>query len=439
MCHQSGSKSWFFNPLAAFIVIWPLSAECAEQRATDDVAGMWSDSRVFGNDLMRTPDGEESFPYATPIELAQASIGAVTVSAYVDRRRNAQERKKHPDSEVVLYEQENAPDRLSIRPDNAKIMGIWKGNAVLVTDGKPEIGYGPAFILLDIKNGGSAPLQVVDGYLDVSESFTDLQPYLGVSSNFDPACSSDDQKLDAGINFFNTGWGKVSDAKLIYGFTKPDAHPTDATGKFTATVGTFMGSKDTTVLPALQELGVDVAKLQQTVFPCASKAAVPQCLRQLIDRGTFGRMPPETLRRASNKPDRRGAAIVLATVTGTIAYTWTDAKGVARSRRSPFSVEIPLTSFKVGQGGECGAGGPEDIHPAIMLKTAGSNYRLPLKYRTTLAPGQNTRLSLSLGADKASQHSFQAVLRLSDGSLVKSSRIDLLYFKERGGSGEPAR
>jgi hypothetical protein len=417
MRRPSASKAWFANALAAF-VIWPLSAGCAEPPNVVD----------FG--IRRAgPLTDEPWPRARSIELAQAGTGPVTVSAYVDRRRNEQERKKHEgagNDDVVLYEQENAPDRLSIRPDNARIMGIWKGSVVLIPNGKPLTGYGPAFILLDIKNGGSVPLQVVDGYLDVSESFTDLQPYLGVTSDFDSSCTAaNTQKLDATFAFNNTGWGKVNDGELTFGFTKPDASLANAGQTFTATIGTFMDKKDTSVLPALRALGVDVAKLQQTVFPCSSRSAIPKCLRQLVDSGTFGRMKASNLRRGANDE------IIVTTVTGTIDYSWTDAKGAAKQRRSPFSIEIPLTSFKVGGARECGAGGSEDIHPALALKTDGTNYRLPLTYRTTLVPGQNTRLSLSLGADKASQHSFHAVLRLSDGSLVKSSRIDLLYFKER--------
>jgi hypothetical protein len=416
MRHQPASKAWFASALVAFSVVWPLSAGCAEQHATDRLT-------------------DEPWLPARPIELAQASTGPVTVSAYVDRRRNAQARKKHQGGgidELLLYEQENAPDRVSIKPDNAAVMRLWKGNGAVPKFGfgRPDIGYGPAFVLLDIKNGGSIPLLVVDGYIDVAESFVDLQPYLGLISDFDAGCGGS-KKLDAKFGFTNTGWGKVSDARLTYGFTKPDASLADAGQTFTATVGTFMDKKDTSVLPALRELGVSVAQLQQTVFPCSSGAALPQCLKQLINKGTFGHMKADTLRRASSKQNESGSQIVVTTVTGTIDYSWTDAKGVTRQRSSPFAIEIPLTSFKVETGGECGAGGPADEHPAIKLRTDGTNYRLPLTYRTTLGPGQNSRLSLSLGASKASQHSFHAVLRLSDGSLVKSSRIDLLYFKER--------
>src|SRR4051812_34318521 len=99
MRHQPGSKAWFANPLAAFIVVWPLAAKCAD----------------------------DPWPRARPIVLAQAGTGPVTLSAYVDRRRNAQERKKleaFGNPEVVLYEQENAPDRVSIKPDNVAVMRL---------------------------------------------------------------------------------------------------------------------------------------------------------------------------------------------------------------------------------------------------------------------------------------------------------------------------
>ena len=123
----------------------------------------------------------------------------------------------------------------------------------------------------------------------------------------------------------------------------------------------------------------------------------------------------------------------MTTVAGTIAYGWTDGRGAPQRRRSPFSIEIPLGAFKVGAAAECGAGGPEDIAPDIDLSTDKRNYRVALPYRVRLAPGQNTRLSLSLGAKKASIHTFQAVLRLSDGSTVRSGPIELQYFKERIG------
>jgi hypothetical protein len=367
------------------------------------------------------------------MQLAQASTGPVTVTAYVDRRRNASERRSHHGGgmdDVMLYEQENVQGRLFIGPDNERVMDLWKGKAVLRAYNKPKIGYGPGYILLDIKNVGSTPVQVVDGYLQVFESATDMQPYIELSSGPDSSCFTS-RKLDPTFGFSNTGWGRVDDAKLKFGFTSSNGHLEDARQTFTAVLGSFTNRKETTVLPALRELGVDMARIQQGNLACPSKSAVQQCLRQLIDSGAFGSMSANSLRRASNKTEDSASSIIVTTVTGRIDYTWIDSKGRVNQRQSPFAIEIPLTSFKALETGECGAGGPEDIHPKIMLKTDGTNYRLPLEYRTSLAPGQNTRLSLSLGAEKASEHNFQVVLRLSDGSMARSGPIDLLYFKER--------
>jgi hypothetical protein len=127
-----------------------------------------------------------------------------------------------------------------------------------------------------------------------------------------------------------------------------------------------------------------------------------------------------------------GSAIITTTVIGQIDYTWKDAKGLLNKRRSPYSIEIPLLTFKVGLTAECGAGAPVDADdPATKLKLDEANYRLPLAIGAAISPGRNSQYGISLMAEKASQHTFQVVLQLADGSLVRTGPIDLLYFRER--------
>lgn len=82
---------------------------------------------------------------------AQSTADAVTVSASVDKQRN--DEANYITFGVVVYEADPAvTDRLSLRPSDAKLMGVWKGGAVLTRGETSNVPTGPAYILLDIKN-----------------------------------------------------------------------------------------------------------------------------------------------------------------------------------------------------------------------------------------------------------------------------------------------
>jgi hypothetical protein len=369
------------------------------------------------------------------VQYAQAT-SAATLNVYVDRARN-QKDEKESDGGITLYDQQIAGGVLQLRPKifssyiKFDLLGTWKGNTRLVRN-FPDLAYGSANIVLDVKNNGKLPLQVVDGYVEVAESMTDLQPILNMNSEFEPGCHDDDLKLNPKFSFQNHGWGPVENAKVTYNFTR---ELVGGGANFTAMLATFADSEEMSVLDGLRNLGVDVQRLERGEFRCESRAAMPQCLRRLVDAKVFGRLPTTSIRFSSKDPKDSASTIVVTDVNGTIEYSWTDAKGAKHSRQSPFTMEIPLLLFKVGLSAECGAGGPSDPdHPTIALKLDQTNYRIPIQYRTTLRPGQNNRLSLSFVAEKSSGHKFRAVLRLSDNSVVQSGPIDLLYFKAR----EPA-
>jgi hypothetical protein len=388
-----------------------------------NVTGIWSAGNLT-DDPIPTKSAE-------PIQLAQAGTGSAAVTVYVDRALN-QKDDKGSDMGIVLYEQDTAGGVLRLRPKlqgsftKLDILGIWKGN-------KPiekyylDYAYGPANLTVDVKNTGVAPLQIVDGYVEVADSVTDLQPFLTLSSDFDAGCANEDTKLDPTFTFRNSGWGKLEDAKVTYNFTREFRE-----GGQTASLGTFLDTQEMSAIDGLRNLGVNVRRLEAANFPCESRANVPQCLRRLIDGGVFGRLPASSIRRAATATGDKASSIIVTDVTGSVQYSWTDAKGAKQERRSPFTIEIPLLAFRVGLMAECGAGGPTDPdHPIIKLKLDEANYRLPIQYRATLRPGQNNRLGLSLNADKSSQHKFRIVIRLSDNSVARSGPIELLYFNVR--------
>ena len=136
-----------------------------------------------------------------PIRLAQASDGA-TVTVYIDRAKNREDETKSMDmggAGVVLYEHQTSGGTVRLRPKGfptkmqSTYWGSGKERGYRKKDSR-DISYGPANIVVDIKNNGNAPLQIIDGYLDVTESVTDLQPYVTLSSDLIPECVEGDEK-----------------------------------------------------------------------------------------------------------------------------------------------------------------------------------------------------------------------------------------------------
>jgi hypothetical protein len=361
--------------------------------------------------------------------------GRLSLGVYGDRALNLKDERQGAEAGIVVYEPEFSGGVLRLLPkfkqtgiggrQPSDILGLWKGNAALGLDyaNYQDIAYGPANIVLDTRNESRSRIQITGGYLEVVESMTDLQPLLRLEGP--DLCELQDASGFGGLKFLprfpfvNYGWGKVEDARLTYAFSAPGS--VRRTNSFRDTLGTFLDTKNASVLSGLKSLGVDVGRLERGAFPCPSKAAAPQCLRQLVTDGVLGSVPVY---------DRKGT--VYTDVGGEIEYAWTDAKGASHQRRSPFAFPMPLLAFQGAEGQDCGALPPADLdHPVITLRLDEANYRIPIQYRATLGPGQTMRLGLSLQAEKASRHTFRAVLRLSDNATVPSGPIDLLYFKPR--------
>ena len=53
---------------------------------------------------------------------------------------------------------------------------------------------------------------------------------------------------------------------------------------------------------------------------------------------------------------------------------------------------------------------------------------MPLPYRGSIGARGNRRLELTLKAEKASTHEFEVVVETSDGRIVRSAPVSLLYF-----------
>jgi hypothetical protein len=306
-----------------------------------------------------------------------------------------------------------------IQPASGEIMGTWKGNKTLKEIPYASKGYfeelaqfSPIFLLVDLNNGRSIPVQIKSAYLDISASASDLQPYLKIGSPDN--CGG--ESYEPSFAIINFGWGSVRDAKLIYSFGKASA------AEFTANVGTFDEAKEASVESGLQKSSLNMGRIKTEKFKCATNSAIPACLAKLKTSGIFGSLADSIYLKDNS---------VQTVANGRIEYSWTGSDGKSNKRSSPFAIAIPLLEFNQ-QGPECGAPAPVGRNEKpIALSLDKKNYRVPLQWRGQLMPRHNKRLGLSLSAPKSSRHLAKVVVELSDGSTVASMPLDMLYFTPR--------
>ena len=368
----------------------------------------------------------------------QTQKSPVTVNLLIDRKQNKAflDEAEYWFTPGYVYDIRDAsPDNVAIRLSAPKIMGLWKGD-VPIADGwagdtdfplrydASELFYersqfAPVLLVVDLKNISGRRVQVTGAYLDVESSITDLEPLILVDSGDFVECG-DLSKFRSNLEFSNHGWGPVEDAKLTYSFGGQDRGVT-----FIAELGTFGTAKSVSVTEGLRASGMDLDAVKTGKFKCPSSSDedIAQCTKTLRDSGLFGD--------ASSALTPYGK-VLLAHITGTLAYRWTDSAGVAHERQSPVSADIPLLEFDTGSMAECGAPGAiERKFKTVKLPLDRNSYRIPLPYSGKLGVQQQKRFALSLIAAKSSQHIFRVVLQLADGSTATSARIDLLYFIPR--------
>ena len=191
---------------------------------------------------------------------------------------------------------------------------------------------------------------------------------------------------------------------------------------FTAEIGSFEDSATPSIADSLQALGLDINRLQNDNFQCASEAEYAACIADWEGSDLLAGLSGATF--------NDGNAQILTRLWGILDYTWTDAKGGSNPRQSPVIIDFPV--LDVGMGPECGAGGPvERGFPTAKLPLDETNVRIPINYQDTIAPREQKRFGLNFVADKSSRHHFRFVVELADGRTIASPDIDLTYFIPR--------
>jgi len=347
----------------------------------------------------------------------------VRVQLFVDQRRVAAAKKQiGQDGEfpVYAYRLQAGPQALELRLDSPELMRRWKGDFVLGQPTKATFEdaaqFLPVLLVLDVSNEAGTPLQVVNAYLEVQRSRSELQPFIAFSF-------WEEGIVQGFFDISNYGWGRAENAVIEFAFGREQP----VSERFGLRLGS-LGAVEVTPVRAMTTLVPALPQLLDRPPKCPSNRQVPACLARLQRSLPMGRIADIAYTRAD---------MVLTRLFGALRYQWRDSSGQAQTREHPVNLEILLFRFDTGEGAEMGGAAPEEMgFQPITLPLDREQYRLPLPYRPRLGPGQNQRFQLTLNAPRASSHQFRVVLETSDGRRVSTPPLDLLYFVPKMDVGE---
>ncbi len=413
--------------------------------------GTFRTSWQGGREVAREPI-PDSRPLQRPlVQLAANQSGTVKLGLSLDGEQNVASYMDGSDTQMHTYEADSSPGLMTIHLGVPQILDAWKGNGKLTSPSNDN--YSTVFMKAEIGNTGSSPAHVTSASLVVADSVNDPQPYFEMHLVEDRICDQISSGYSPNVMLANLGWSPVKDAKLTYSFGTADRHTDEAA----IPLASIDASSKFSILSRLRQLRVDTDRLEKAniealhtassgstkkprfAFVCESTdegaesdderaKRMAACFQQVKESGVLGDLKDFAF---------QSEGAIYTTMVGRLDYRWTDSDGKAKTRTSPFSLDIPLVSFHIemGEGGceDSGAGSQGPSKSSITLALDRHNYEiaLPRRWDTQIGSNQKVVLPLSLSAAKSSEHKFQIVLKLADGNQVTSPVIALSYFRPR--------
>jgi hypothetical protein len=357
-------------------------------------------------------------------QFAQAAGDDVRIGITVDR-------SKARDRRDLVYAASSSSSRLTIQPENQRLMAMWKGKGEIQLNEGEEGGtseYGvfsfnkgqllPLTVILEVQNRSSASITVAGAYLAVDSSVSDLEPAIQLNRAI-TVCT--DTPYKPTFRAENFGWGVAENAEMHFAFANPNVSA-QSRANVAKRVGSIARTANVDLEPELRAAGVNTATLasrSRSGFVC-SGVSREACLQQIKASGVFGTI--------ASQVGLKGSTGIYVTLRGTLDYNWRDSAGASQMRSSPYNVLLPLGHIKVEA--ECGEGGEREVIAAnpVEFRLDQSGYRLPISFQRNVPAGRTSQYAVTVKAAKASQHAFKVVLQLADGREVSSRSIDLLYY-----------
>lgn len=386
----------------------------------------------------------------TPVQFS--SQDDIQIAVTVDARRNAQFRKAADGQEVdpIVYVAKAGTAETLIVPED-DVYKAWKGEGPLyhLSSKYAPIGRNlsgannylhPALIRVDVLPRGTATGQLKSLQLEVADSASDLQPFLGIVDGHvdasDCGAGTEASPFDPTFKLINTGWANPVGARFTFAFT--DGRGGNRTRTFEQSRAAFKDVTDYSVETEIAALGVDLGQLKAWKFKCPwnlqaeqGKEAPPNILASCQAKA-LSQLRLGQLKSAAYFVPKTG--LLVTTVEGTLRHDWVDVRGARQTSAQRLIVRVLLATVEIEGPGECGYA-PEDPKagvPILELATDRKNYKVSYPLRQ-LVPITGTGRQFAFGAQakKSSNHNFRVVAELADGRRIVSQPVRLTYARPR--------
>ncbi len=377
----------------------------------------------------------------------------IRIGVTIDKRLGS----NRPAKGDLVYAISNGPDRLLIRPDDRRLVNLWKeGGEIQLTQEEergeadwaggvfslPKAQVVPLILQIEVRNQSSRAASISGAYLDVQDSSTDNQPAIQLKVGALAGCGASAPEYRPRFTIENYGWGAAEQASIQFAFVRAGTKAHQNLQSISRPLGRLDRSIRVNLEDDLRRAGVNIDVLKRnakTGFACKAAASqrcqigdgrfgsncrgvIDSCAQELRQSGVFGSL--------ASQISFINTEIVL-NASGMLRYGWQDSQGKSNQSASPFNAVFPIGFLK--QELECGEGGERNVisRPTQKLRLDARRYRIPLSFQASLAAGRSERLSFAVGADKASHHDFTIVIQLADGREIRSRPLELMYFVPR--------
>jgi hypothetical protein len=340
--------------------------------------------------------------------------GKVEIGVQVDQRMTQES--------DMRYTHYVADEAIELYPEDEEMNKAWRGDGEVTTSEYHVAGIDwenvPAFVEVDLRTTDQSRVKLNKLELQVKDSVAYHKPMLTLANHI--GCVG----FRPSFSIKNHGWGEAKNVTISLQFAG-EAPENGASRAFPISVPGISDGADIAIDGALQQAGVDTAKLANERFSCQSRESLGVCRSQVFNSVGFGEIADYVW----------GEDKLFTTAIGKIDYDWQDDFGGSYHQSEPFRVDIALATIELPEeAAECGDGfgGAPDAprYQDVNFPLNQSNYAVEMPVRGNKNI-KDYQAHLKLRADMTSYHEFRVAARFADGSERQSKPIKFFFFRPK--------